>query len=71
MASLLVRGPLNDLGDLLEIARVEGRKLLKVKRVNIKPIVHQFNGDYLVIVEPMGSSCSKTSDVGSGKRIKA
>ena len=36
---LLIKGPLTDLSDLLRIARVEGRKVLKVDKVIVKPVV--------------------------------
>lgn len=67
---LLIKGPLDDLGDLLQIARVEGRKVLKVEKVKVQPIVLQYEGGYVVFVEPNGSGCSKASDVGSGKKVE-
>lgn len=63
---IIIHGPLVDLSDVLRIARVEGKKILKVKKVNVKPVVYPYgNTSYLVVVEPDGSGCSKASNVGS------
>jgi len=57
---LVVRGPLEDLSDLLRIARVQGKIFLQVKRVKVKPVVFPYGNDYVVLVEPdldgLGSS---------------
>lgn len=67
--ALLIKGPLQDLGDVLHIARARGKKALNVERVKVKPIIYPYgNDDYVVLVEPDGSSCSKASNVGSGKK---
>jgi hypothetical protein len=63
---LLIKGPLEDLSDLLRIARVEGRKVLRAEKVKVKPLVLQYENGYVVFVEPDGSGCSKASVVGSG-----
>lgn len=68
---LIIKGPLHDLRDVLKIAIVEGRKVLKVKDINVKPIIYPYgNESYLVLVEPNG--CDGASDVGSKeKKIKS
>ena len=40
------------MGDLLAVARVEGRKVLRVERVRVKPYVQLYGDGYLVVVEP-------------------
>jgi len=70
--ALIIKGSLPDLSDLLRIARAEGRKVLKVDRVKVNPVVTSFNGkDYIVVVSPdhNGHGCSKSPDVG--RRNKA
>lgn len=59
---MLIRGPLNDLRDVLRIAITEGRKVLKSPRVNVHPVVYACGSNYLVVV-----GCDGASDVGSGK----
>jgi len=64
--ALIIKGSLPDLSDLLRIARAEGRKVLKVDRVKVNPVVLPFNGkDYIVVVSPDhdGHGCSKSLDV--------
>lgn len=64
---LIIKGPLNDLRDLLKIAIVEGRKVLNVKDVRVNPAVYLHGNEcYLVLVEPNG--CYGASDVGSRKK---
>lgn len=65
--SLIIKGPLDDLSDVLHIARIQAKIVLKVKRVKIKPVVYPYGNDYLVVVEPDGYGCSRESVVGSGK----
>jgi len=65
---IVIRGPLEDLSDLLRIARVQGKIMLKTKKVKIKPLVYPYGNDYLVMVEPEGSGCSKESAVGVGNK---
>ena len=65
--ALLIKGPLNDLSDILYIARKEGKIVLKAKKVKVNPLVVAHGSDYVVVVEPDGSGCSKASDVGSRK----
>jgi hypothetical protein len=51
---LLIRGEFRDLGDFLKVARIEGRKALGVRRVNVKlPITADGNNGYFVTVEAM------------------
>lgn len=67
--ALLIKGPLKNLGDVLYIARKEGKALLRTKKVNVKPIVYLYDSDsYLVVVAPMGSS--KSPGVGEKGRNK-
>ena len=63
-ALIIKRGRIKDLGDLLQIARVEGKKALKTDKVRVNPQVFAFEEDYLVVVSPWSSS--DASDVGSG-----
>ena len=60
-------GKIDDLGDLLNVARVEGRKKLKVDKVKVHPIVYPFEGGFLVVVSPEGVGCSKCLVVEEGK----
>lgn len=64
--ALIIHGKLEDLSDVLRIARCEGKKLLKVDKVRVKPIVYPYNDGYVVVVEAAG--CSQASNVGSGKK---
>jgi len=67
--ALLIKGPLHNLSDVLRIARTEGKKLLKVDKVNVKPILHLYTEDsYLVVVSPE-EGCSKDSGVGKRKEL--
>jgi len=67
--ALLIKGPLKDLSELLRIARCEGKKVLKVDKIIVKPVVLAYgNESYMVVVEPDGSGCSKDSDVGGKTR---
>ena len=62
---LIIHGPLPDLGDIVAIARVEGKKVLGVDRVNVKPFISSYgDSDYLVVVEE-SVGCSKAIGVGS------
>jgi len=65
-APVVIRGPLDDLSDVLRIARVEGKKIFKVDKIKVKPIIYPFGNDYLVVVEPDGLGCSKAPAVGGG-----
>lgn len=67
---LVIRGPLKDLGDVLKLARVNGRIALKTRKVKVKPFVYPYGNDYLVIVEPDGSGCSELSAVGERAKEK-
>ena len=67
---IFIKGPLEDLSDVLRIARVQGRIILKTQRVKVKPQVYLYNDGYLVVVEPDGSGCSEDSDVGGRKETK-
>jgi hypothetical protein len=61
--SLIINGPLEDLGDVLAIARVQGKIILGSERVRVLPFVEQFENGYVVVIETAG--CSKASSVGS------
>lgn len=65
---IFVRGPLPDLGDVLQIARQQGKRVLKGKPVRVKPICTPMGDDYLVVVEPKGSGRSASSAVEEGTR---
>jgi len=43
---------INDLGDILHIARSIGKKVLNVERVNVNPKIAYFPNGYVVIVSP-------------------
>jgi len=65
---IIIKGPVDDLSDVLRIARVQGKIILKVKKVKVKPVVYPYgNESYLVVVEPDGYGCSRESVVGDGK----
>jgi hypothetical protein len=49
--SLIVNGPLLDLGDVLAIARVQGKIVLGVERVRVLPFLVSFEDGYVVVVE--------------------
>lgn len=61
---MLIKGPLPDLRDILRVAIVEGRKVLKTSNVKVKPVVYVYGNCYMVVV-----GCDGASDVGSGKTI--
>lgn len=66
--ALLINGPLHNMSDLLRVARKEGKTILKVDKVNVKPVAYLYGIDsYVVVVEPEASGCSKVSGVGDGK----
>ena len=66
---VVIRGPRKDLSDVLRIARVKGREILKVKKVRVKPIIYPYGNDYLVMVEPERvQNYSKVSTIGDGKK---
>ena len=67
---IVVRGPVEDLSDLLRIARHQGKIVLKTEKVKIKPVVFPYGNDYLVLVEPDGLGCSNALAVGGGKDKK-
>lgn len=46
----------DDFGDLVKIARVEGRKKLGVKSVRVLPVLLEGPESYIVLVEPKSSS---------------
>lgn len=71
-ALYLMRGGITDLSDILRIARTEGRKILNVQKVNVKPVVVPYNNGYLVVVSPEhnGVGCSKAPNVGGKRKEK-
>jgi hypothetical protein len=54
--SLLIHGPVNDLGDLLAIARSRGCEKLKTDKVTVYPQVYSIpdSDDFVVYVAPKG-----------------
>ncbi|MGD0071868.1 MAG: hypothetical protein ABSB71_09955 [Candidatus Bathyarchaeia archaeon] len=64
--SLLIHGPLKDLGDLLSIARAEGSKVLGCEKVNVSPQVFCTGTDFVVIVSPK-EMVVQNSQVACGK----
>jgi len=48
--ALIIKGPLDDLEDLLRIARDVGKKALRCARVKVDPQVHYRGHDFIVIV---------------------
>jgi len=67
--ALIINGPLEDLSDVLRIARTEGKKVLNVHRVIVKPLIFPYReNSYLVIVEPEQPGCCKGFDVEAGKK---
>jgi len=65
--ALIIKGSFDDLRDLLKVAIVEGRKVLKTSNVKVKPVVYVYGNCYLVVV-----GCDGASDVGSGNtKIKS
>lgn len=59
--ALIIRGNLPDLSDVLRIARAEGKKLLNVEKVNVKPVVYPHPEGVVVLVSPEynGDGCRK------------
>ena len=59
-----------DLEDIAKIARCEGKKVLGVDRVRVKPYLALYGAQsFVVVVEPEnGYGCSKNSGVELGKK---
>lgn len=57
---LLIQGPLDDLGDVLQIARSQGCKALGVDKVTVLPEVITRENSYVVFVVPKGACWFKT-----------
>lgn len=57
---LLIEGPLDDLGDVLQIARSLGCKALGVDKVTVIPEVITRGNSYVVFVVPKGACWFKT-----------
>jgi hypothetical protein len=57
--SLIIHGPLKDLGDLLNIARAEGSKVLSCEKITVSPQIFCMGNDFVVIVSPKEPGCSK------------
>ena len=62
-----IKGPVRDLEDLLKIARIKGKRLLGVERVNVKPEMYSDGDEYILIVE--ADKCCKVSSLGNGKNV--
>ena len=63
--SLIIHGPVADLGDLLSIARSEGCKVLGCDKVTVQPQVFCLESDYLVVVSPKENGCSNGNSCNS------
>jgi hypothetical protein len=49
--------PYNDIGDLLQIARAEGRKILGTDKVQVLNILHShYPSGYVVVVQSQGGN---------------
>lgn len=57
---LIIQGPLDDLGDVLQIARSQGCKALGVDKVTVLPEVIRRENSYVVFVIPKGVCLFKT-----------
>jgi hypothetical protein len=67
--SLLIHGPLKDLGDLLSIARAEGCKVLGCEKVSVSPQVFYTGTDFVVIVSPKEMIVQNSQiECGTGKK---
>jgi hypothetical protein len=62
---LLIQGPVDDLGDVLQIARAEGCKALGVDKVTVIPEVIRRENSYVVFVIPKGVCLFKTERCSS------
>ena len=49
--ALIIKGPLDDLEDLLRISRKEGKRALNCKRVRVDPQVLIWQDQFIVFVE--------------------
>ncbi|MFA5366182.1 MAG: hypothetical protein WC325_13450 [Candidatus Bathyarchaeia archaeon] len=61
-----IKGPVQDLQDLVNIARIKGKRLLGVDRVNVKPEMYSDGEEYILVVEA-DKSC-KVSSLGNGNK---
>jgi len=69
--SLIIHPPVKDLGDLLQIARSEGCKVLGCEKVNVSPeISYLRNGDFVVLVSPK-EMIVQNSEVACGTSKKS
>lgn len=67
---VLTPGSIENLGDIVKIARVEGRKLLDVEKVCVLPYLNRDpDGNYIVIVEPESRSAG-VAEEGSEDRAQ-
>jgi hypothetical protein len=60
--ALVINGNFTDLGDLLQIARVEGKKVLGCDRVTVNPKVFCLSENSFVVVVSNGCSTSRSSE---------
>ena len=66
---LILHGQFKDLRDVLKIAIVEGKKVLRVNdanKVKVKPVVYQYGENAVLVIV----GCDGASVVGSGKTKK-
>jgi hypothetical protein len=61
LKALVIQGPVDDLGDLLQIARAEGCKALGVDKVTVLPDIVRRENFYVVFVAPKGVCWFKTA----------
>lgn len=51
--ALILKGPFNDLSDVLRIARHQGKKIFKCKKVRVDPFISYVgSNDLIVMVRP-------------------
>ncbi len=63
-----IKGPVQDMQDLVNIARIKGKRLLGVNRVNVKPEMYSDGDEYILVVEA-NKGC-KVSSLGNGIKPK-
>ena len=61
-----IKGPVNDLEDLLKIARIKGKRILHVDRVNVKPEMYRDGDEYILVVE--ADKCCKAPRLGCSEK---
>ncbi|MGD0071414.1 MAG: hypothetical protein ABSB71_08060 [Candidatus Bathyarchaeia archaeon] len=61
-----IRGPVADMQDLVNIARIKGKRLLGVDRVKVKPEMYSDGEEYILVVE--ADVCCKVSRLGNREK---